>query len=141
MAENCVVNASLKEKITSLLYKNENPSHWVHHTWNSQYRHTLISLCCQIVEQCSQQDFSFHKPTYCTKVIEACKAIVTQEGRYYEYESGDYVFKFIDVLLEKASAFAPEGGILPRLQKFLDSEEPCCSYCVGLCFTNHLHHC
>lgn len=140
----------LKQVVSELLFQDIMPPGW---TWTSQYRKKIIADCCDIMEQCLQEDFTAHSATYCQKVAETCDALIkgvnaekeenTEEWPHNQtlFDSEDYVSSFVNCLFRKAKAFAPIDGSLDKLGRFIDREAPCCYHCTGRCQYWHILHC
>lgn len=153
-----------------LLYKHVFPVNWTHYTWASQYRHTVVSRCRDIIEQCARKIFRLHNAIYCDRVLEACDEFTKrvkkeeekakeeegeeEEGREEEAEakaeglhniswfvSDDYISSFVNLIVDRAQQSAPKEGLLDRLQAFAESEAPCSSFCIGNCYRAGIVHC
>ncbi len=149
-----IMQLGIKQAVIDLLFQDTFPPNWTHYNWTSQYRHTIVSRCCDIIEQCSQEDFCAHNPIYCEKVHATCEALVKKvKGEEEEQEGGewphnidwfdceDYVSSFTCYLFNKAKICAPKNGLLIRLETFIEREAPCSSHCLGLCHSHNPVHC
>lgn len=140
------MNSHIKSTVIDLLYRNYNYNR-IHHFWTSQYRHIVLSKCCDIIDECENRVFRACYPIYCKKVEEACKVMIDrvngkeeEDDEHREWPHNldwfcceDYPFSFIDILFRKAREHAPKDGLLVWLDSFITREQPCSSHCIGAC--------
>lgn len=139
------MESHIKCTVIDFLYRNHNPNR-IHNFWTSQYRHIVISKCCEIIDECENPVFRSCYPTYCKKVKEACKVMFDRVHRKEEEEEDDehrewprnldwfccddYLFSFTNLLFRKALEHAPNDCLLGWLDSFITTEEPCSYSCI-----------
>jgi hypothetical protein len=166
---NHVTKPDAAQATIGLLFQHTFPVNWTHYTWSSQYRHTVVSRCRDIIEQCARKFFLLHNTIYCDRVIEACdefiKRVKEEEEKAEEekeeeeeeeeeedaeaqgldstswFVSDDYVSSLLNLLVARAQQSAPKDGLLDRLLTFAESEAPCSSFCIGSCYREGIRHC
>lgn len=142
------MESEVKNTTVDLLCMNDRHN-MIHKFWNTKYREILITKCCEIIAQCSDQKFYTCNTFYCQKVEETCKALINRvNGKQEEVDDDrgmhwpnnidwfcmdDTVHSFIELLLKKAGKHAPRNSLLDWLYSFIITESPCSTHCIGEC--------